>query len=88
MINMGFWDLFKKNCNEDEHDWELVHVDTNTSQEGTMFVSMCCKKCGENTQTFHDLTETEEICYRHPSVEKLLHEAGYFEYKNDKRNRN
>ncbi len=35
-------------------------------------------------QTFHDLTETEDMNYRNPGIEELLIQQGYLERKNGK----
>jgi hypothetical protein len=66
------------------HEYMITHVKTDELREGTMIVDLVCKKCGSAMQTFHDLTETEEISFRHPHIEELLFKQGYLEKKNGK----
>ncbi len=77
---MGFLkSLFCRN-----HDYMIAYVKTDGLREGTMIVDLVCKKCGSAMQTFHDLTEIEEISFRHPMVEELLFKQGYLENKKGK----
>lgn len=66
------------------HDYIITHIKTGSLRKGTMIIDLLCKKCGSTMQTFHDLTETEEISFRHPQVEELLFKQGYMEKKNGK----
>ncbi len=66
-----------------KHEYTIMSVD-GLDREGTMIVHLSCKKCRHRMDTFHDLTETEEIKFRHPKVEELLRKEGYLVQKNKK----
>jgi hypothetical protein len=66
------------------HDYVITHIKAEGLRKGTIIVDLVCKKCGSAMQTFHDLTETEDIRFRHPQVEDLLFKQGYLEKKNGK----
>lgn len=66
------------------HDYVITYVKTEGLRQGTMIIDLVCKKCGSAMQTFHDLTETEEISFRHPHVEELLFKQGYLEKRKDR----
>ena len=67
-----------------EHTFSITNVNPRGQREGTMIVNMVCTKCGETMETFHDLTETKEMVFRHPAVEMQLIQQGYLIVKNGK----
>jgi hypothetical protein len=79
---MGFFkSILRYFC---DHDYTNVESVTLLDRPGTMVVILSCGKCGSILDTFHDLTETEEIIFRHPQTEKALIDSGYLIRKNGK----
>ncbi|MDO8642998.1 MAG: hypothetical protein Q7R76_05485 [Candidatus Woesearchaeota archaeon] len=58
------------------------HVKTDNLRKGTIIVNLLCTKCSIGMQTFHDLTETKDISYRHPHIEELLIKHGHLKKRN------
>ena len=70
-----------------KHDFELIYASKSPifAVEDALTAVVACKKCGLQIDVaLHDLSETEEISYRFPVVEKLLYEKGVLERKNGK----
>lgn len=67
-------------CN---HRYVISHI-TPLTRKGTMMAHLVCLDCSCTMDTFHDLTETEEIMFRHPEVEEQLIRQGFVEKKGNK----
>ena len=72
----------QKSCN---HNFSVIkYVKTLGLRKGTMIIELSCKNCGLMTQTFHDLTETEDKRFRNPKLEELLIKQCYIKKKDEK----